>query len=296
MAIKRTTPFQKLIKNIYAQLEPDEIVIESGSLPEKHAKSDREIDVFIKKKVLGKERVIVIECREWAKKNNIKWIDEIIGKYIDMEVDEIIAVSKSGFYEPAKDKAKAHNIKTLKLEDAENIDWKSELLNLTLGKITSDDFPKSITLKTNPSVSIVPAFQMQVFSDGYVGTLDEFARTLYQAGHSKINEMFNDKVLNLDGGSKFSLSLSCPVTRELYFLANEEKIQILEITLEIERVFSEIEEVDSSKYSFDNNAVMEGKIRDEGKIYQIIGTQKRGEKPIIESYLVEDITKKAKKK
>ena len=177
------------MKNVYTQLEGENgFVVKSQMLQEKYVDSEREVDIFIRRNVLGKEIKIAIECREWKNKNSIKWVDEIIGKYVDLSVDEIIAVSKSGFYQPAKEKANSHNIKTLTLEQANEIEWKKYFTKLFLKIVKRNDFPKGIKVETEFPIS--PSFlsaTTQIISDGHLETLEQFAKRGYEFCSDKIN-------------------------------------------------------------------------------------------------------------
>jgi hypothetical protein len=38
---------------------------------------------------------MAVECRDYTRQQNIQWVDQLIGKYKDLKVNKIIAVSSS---------------------------------------------------------------------------------------------------------------------------------------------------------------------------------------------------------
>lgn len=84
--------------------------------------SSRQIDGIIKRD--GK--TIHIECRDHKDPQDVMWIEELIGRRESLQADGIIAVSLSGFGQPALAKAKAKGIITRTLSemtDAEIETW-----------------------------------------------------------------------------------------------------------------------------------------------------------------------------
>ncbi len=66
----------------------------------------RQIDISIKRD--GK--LTLIECRIHKKAQDVKWIEELIGRRLSLRADAVIAVSNSGFTQGAKQKAKQYGI------------------------------------------------------------------------------------------------------------------------------------------------------------------------------------------
>ena len=52
----------------------------------------REIDVLIEKEINGKTAKIAVECRDRACKDDIEWVDSLVGKYMHLDVHKVIAV------------------------------------------------------------------------------------------------------------------------------------------------------------------------------------------------------------
>ena len=116
---KRSNDFQRLVAAIEGQLAPlGAVVTESKLIKEKSSDTEREVDIAIESNV-GQHRVLIaVECRDRGRPANLEWIDGLIGKYRDLPVEKIVAVSRSGFTKTAIKKAKEVNISTVTLEAA----------------------------------------------------------------------------------------------------------------------------------------------------------------------------------
>ena len=66
----------------------------------------RQIDVTIQKN----KKLTIIECRIHKKPQDVKWIEELIGRRLSLNADIVIAVSASGFTEGAIKKANKYGI------------------------------------------------------------------------------------------------------------------------------------------------------------------------------------------
>lgn len=84
-------------------------------LPERGDGTEREVDVLLTFSQSGLPVRIAIECRNWRIKHDVAWIDLLIGKYRDLGIDKVVAVSSTGFTPAAIAKAKDVGIVTLTL-------------------------------------------------------------------------------------------------------------------------------------------------------------------------------------
>lgn len=132
---KRSNEFQRLITFIYKEYENEDIsVIESSMVKEVGTGMEREIDIHVKGRLGGHPISLGIECRDRKRKADTTWIDELYGKYRDLPIDRLIAVSKSGFAKTAVEKAKLLNIETFSLENIDDINWLSNKERVTKWK------------------------------------------------------------------------------------------------------------------------------------------------------------------
>ena len=145
-----------LVKHIQEYMAHEEITITSPEEFNEDGKKIGEIDVTLRGKFGAGSIFVGIECRDRAKPQGRDWIREIYGKKNDLNVDKMIAVSSSGFTEPAINFAKEVGIDLLTIEDANRIDpndwfetlwfdwrnWAYEISGLVDIK-TSPGFPKT---------------------------------------------------------------------------------------------------------------------------------------------------------
>lgn len=121
---KRTNNFQRFVTLIETIAKsPTARVIASSELEEYEGSSLREVDAIIEDSVSGFPVRIAIECRDYKRKQDKTWIDELVGKYRDLSIDTVVAVSSSGFTKGALEKATACRIRALTLREAIAEDW-----------------------------------------------------------------------------------------------------------------------------------------------------------------------------
>ena len=85
----------------------------------------REVDILIEWKFAGTDFQMAVECRDHTRQQNVQWVDQLIGKYKDLKVNKIIAISSSKFYMPAKRKAAEHGIEVITVNEALTKDWRA---------------------------------------------------------------------------------------------------------------------------------------------------------------------------
>ena len=134
----RSNPFQKLILRIHEQLAPAGIEVtveESGFTEEPSSCAPRETDVkIIMQTSSGTER-IAIECRDHARVQEVGWIDSLIGKYIDLGFDKVVAVSSSGFSSTALAKAEKFKIECRTLDEVVGVNWPAEFIKIGVATV-----------------------------------------------------------------------------------------------------------------------------------------------------------------
>jgi hypothetical protein len=81
----------------------------------------RQIDISIRRDV----SLTLVECRIHKEPQDVRWIEELMGRRTSLNADAVIAVSGSGFTSTAREKAKGHGIHlrdfaTLSREEIQN--------------------------------------------------------------------------------------------------------------------------------------------------------------------------------
>jgi hypothetical protein len=149
---KRTNAFQRLIRRIYKQIALHGATVdESVLLKERDSGTPREVDVLIELPAAGHVLRMAVECRDRARAADVEWIDQLIGKYRDLEVHAIIAVSRSGFTSAARQKAAANKIETRTLVEALDSDWTSTFFNVAIASLLVRLEPLTFQLATEPA-------------------------------------------------------------------------------------------------------------------------------------------------
>lgn len=121
---KKTNDFQALIKHIYEQIVPaGGTVTESGMVYDKEAEILREVDILVEYKYAGHKFSFMVECRDRSRRDSVEWIDGLVGKSKPLAVNKVIAVSSKGFAKSAITKARANEIETFTLEEANETHW-----------------------------------------------------------------------------------------------------------------------------------------------------------------------------
>jgi len=124
----RSNDFQRFVALIEGLARSREAVVtESAELTEAPGGTRREVDVLIEDTVNGYPVKIAIECRDHERPQEIQWIDALIGKYSALHVNQVIAVSSSGFSHSAYEKAAASGILALTVTEALTDDWRNSL-------------------------------------------------------------------------------------------------------------------------------------------------------------------------
>ena len=122
----RTNEFQQIVKYIYDQISPGATVTESGFLRERDG-TRREVDILIEWKFAGIDLQIAVECRDYTREQNIQWVDDLIGKYQDLNINKVVAISSSRFRPSAKRKAQGHGIELITVNEALTKTWRAEI-------------------------------------------------------------------------------------------------------------------------------------------------------------------------
>ena len=101
------TEFEKLVAQIIRLLGKGGASVEhNAKIVDPDNKKLRQIDILAQKQ--GQK--LHYECRHHASPQDVKWIEELIGRKISLRADEMVAVSSSGFTVPAIAKAEKHSI------------------------------------------------------------------------------------------------------------------------------------------------------------------------------------------
>lgn len=244
---KRTNTFQKLITQIYSQMATsDERVTESALVREPTGETEREIDILLEKKIFGIDIRIAVECRGRSHKDDIQWIDGLIGKYRNLPIDKVVAVSKSGFSKGAEEKAQANGIDTLTLLQALETDWPSEFTRLGIARVTRRDDPHRVILYTTETVTNSLALSTLLFTKegDLLGSLEQMGQLIYNQNKEKVTEVISNSFRSffktLADLHKHKILVGIPITpsKPIFIDDGDRHLEVTQITVEILSSFS----------------------------------------------------------
>lgn len=150
---RRSNDFQRLIKRIYEQLLPTgALITESAMLTDSKTGDAREVDILIEITTPGIDTPtrIAIECRDHGRTSDTTWVDQLIGKYADLPVNRIIAVSRKSFTGSAQRKAQRSNIETRSLAEALATDWPKELFEVDFTNVLHWPVVTEVSVVSDP--------------------------------------------------------------------------------------------------------------------------------------------------
>ena len=109
-SLKPSEVFEQQIHKIYTLLErfEAEVTWNDRIIDPDQPTRRRQIDITIKRD----DHLTIIECRLRQSRQNVQWIEELIGRRQSLQANEVIAVSSSGFTSGAVAKANSHDIIT----------------------------------------------------------------------------------------------------------------------------------------------------------------------------------------
>ncbi len=159
---KQGREFEKLVSRIEHWLSPKGAVVQSPDyIEDKITGQKREVDASIRYKVGSSPILITIESRDRSRKQDVRWIEEIAAKRDSIGADKTIAVSSSGFSEPAIKKAQSLGIEVRVIEDiteSEAGEW-AEKTRFTIKTIEYAPRGIAFDFDTDVSVTLDPAIK-----------------------------------------------------------------------------------------------------------------------------------------
>ena len=249
-APKRTNDFQKLVFAIEIATAPiGAKVTQSAVVMDRDA--EREGDILIEYEIGGHPYKIAVECRDHKNvAQNLTWIDSLVGKYKDTNVNLIVAVTSTGFTPQAITKAQNNRIQLLTLKEATEADWAGKLLKtytkILSTRITPYQYGLLYKEKDTPKLSDAE-FRNTVISNGRgetVGIVNEFMRDAYDsAAQASVDNYIaiNMKEL-MSSPINRTLDLTMPAeVRDLFIRAENRTYEIaaVEFRVKVDLIFTD---------------------------------------------------------
>jgi hypothetical protein len=223
---KRSNDFQRLVELIYSKMAFEGASVqESVLLKERCSTSMREVDILVEFELAGHTWRMAVECRDRSRKDDVGWIDGIIGKYKDLDVDKVVAVSRSGFSEPAKEKALANKIETITLARALTLNWLQEFMKLGIATLVLNTRLENLHLEVTPALTEkAKKSDMVIDSAGQpIATIGEIMNSLDPEINNRIrlylNQHFFELFLTMSDLYKLlKTEQSFPVSHPIYLV------------------------------------------------------------------------------
>jgi hypothetical protein len=221
--------FEKLAARIQRELAPDADVREDDVITGVESEVPRKIDISIRKKIGQFDILVVIDCKDHAKKIDVKIVEEFAGMARDVRANKGALISSSGFTVGALTYAKHHGIDTYQLIDAETLDW-GDYVSIPAVLIVEGYARHSYRILYPPTLSLDEStlhdIQRVYAADGtFLGSIDDLVRDAW--GSKVRKDLFGDQSVFLCengfieiGGEKLGpLTIEAAITneRKVYF-------------------------------------------------------------------------------
>jgi hypothetical protein len=149
---KRSNDFQRLVKTIHdAFSEMDSSTVTESALLAEPDGTTREIDILVERRMSDIPVRLAIECRDRSRKSDIEWIDGLIGKFRNLSVDKVVAVSRRGFSAAATTKAASNRIELRVLSECLDHEWRNEFIRLGVAMFEFAPRLRSVELTLDPA-------------------------------------------------------------------------------------------------------------------------------------------------
>jgi Restriction endonuclease len=203
-AVKPSKSFEQQIHRVYEFLEGSGVQVTwDDHIPDPdNPCQPRQIDITIKRD--GK--LTLVECRHHRSRQNVKWIEEMMGRRVSLKADSAIAVSSSGFTSGALRKAKKHGIVTRdlrELTEREIRGWGRQIA-LTLYFYEYSELELSLYLECRS----MPKLDMVVFQSEIAA--HAVTQSLFNSAAQQLGTMNPLKTENAEQTMEFNLLIELP--------------------------------------------------------------------------------------
>lgn len=93
----------------FAELFPDAEILKNQRVIGRYSNRSRQVDILIKSRSVGREFIIIIDCKKFSKKIDIKTVESFIGFSEDVGAHVGILVTNIGYSKSANARAKNHH-------------------------------------------------------------------------------------------------------------------------------------------------------------------------------------------
>lgn len=189
--------FEALVHRIESTLRPVGAQVELDVKVTDANEAERQIDVVVTLPGTPPKRA-AFECRDRSRASDIIWIDQCVGKYIDLDFDRVVVISTKSLGATARKKAARHEIEVRtcsELTQAELLKWLGDIkvyLDYDHGRVTWIEVEFDLNAPERPSApEIAPALVGEAERMQKTGRIGGLALFTDEKGEARItiNEM-----------------------------------------------------------------------------------------------------------
>ena len=137
------------------ELFPNSNIQKNQKVIGRYSERSRQIDILVKSSSIGREVLIIIDCKKFSKKINIKTVESFIGFSEDVGAHIGIMITNVGYSKSAEKRAKNHHkdiqLDVVKFIDLEEYEFSFDICSLC---DKNDGIPRGI-IKWNDPLPIV---------------------------------------------------------------------------------------------------------------------------------------------
>ncbi len=264
--------FERLVALIETHLVPSGAIVTSPDhIQDKTTGQSREVDASIRYEVGSIPILITLECRDRTSEEDVMWIEQLIAKRESIGATATVAVSSSGFTQPALAKARSHGIETRLLREvAEEAirDWAQKLqIVVVRGQFGLGQLRVAFkTSPNNPQPELHPDMKAEYakgdveykfikqVSDGSLLSIGDLLRDAELQAGNRLYEHINGSItLQMPPQTSASVALSqrfpslfegVPVNSKPTIVTRAWRFEPQEATIETEKGSTEIEYIE----------------------------------------------------
>jgi len=119
--------FEAIVANLQRNFAAGGIVTPNDKIYGRNSQKKRQIDISVRLNVGGEDILIIIECKKWNRKADVKAVEAFAGVKEDVSANLGIMISTKGFTKAAHNTAKAKGINLYRYEDTITAGWPNGL-------------------------------------------------------------------------------------------------------------------------------------------------------------------------
>jgi hypothetical protein len=129
MSHAKTWPeFEQLMEKLQRVFFPNSTVQRNVRIHGQHSRRMREIDIAIRQKVGIQNLLIIVECKQWRRKIDVKAVEAFASVRQDVGAHMAMMIASEGFSRSAKHMADAKQISLYTYRDTRQDDWPNGLI------------------------------------------------------------------------------------------------------------------------------------------------------------------------